>query len=78
MVRVCLRSYLYIVTELFHNDITEVPRALRRFNNQKHRRILFSDEKIFTIETYHNYQNDWELLLKGSHKDPNRTRVTYK
>ena len=50
---------------------------LQRFRNQKHRRILFTDEKVFTIEQYHNRQNDRELLTKGSHKDPNRTRVTH-
>lgn len=49
---------------------------LRRFRNNKHRRILFTDEKVFSVEQYHNHHNDRELLPKGSYKDPNRTRVT--
>ena len=50
---------------------------LNRFKNGKHRRILFTDEKVLTVEQYHNHQNDRELLPRGSHKDPNRTRVTH-
>jgi len=31
-----------------------------------HGRVLFTDEKIFTVERFHNHQNDRQLLPKGS------------
>ena len=33
-----------------------------------HRRVLFTDEKIFTVKRRHNNQNDWQLLQNGSLK----------
>lgn len=35
----------------------------------RHRSILFTDEKIFTIEAAHNHQNDRQLLPPGSLKN---------
>jgi transposase len=31
----------------------------------RHRSVLFTDEKIFTVERLHNHQNDRQLLRKG-------------
>lgn len=49
---------------------------LSRFRNKGHRRVLFTDEKVFSIEQYHNRQNDRQLLPKNSHKNPDRTRIS--
>jgi inhibitor of nuclear factor kappa-B kinase subunit alpha len=36
----------------------------------RHHSILFTDEKIFTIERHHNHQNDRQLLPVGSSTSP--------
>lgn len=40
----------------------------------RHRSVLFTDEKVFTVERHHNNQNDRQLLRKGSSKPPAITR----
>lgn len=40
----------------------------------RHRSILFTDEKIFTVEQAHNHQNDRQLLPKDS---PNAGQVEF-
>ena len=41
---------------------------LRRVAGQKWKKILFTDEKLFTIEAAHNHQNDriWSKNSPGS------------
>lgn len=41
-------------------------RLLRCITRGRYRSILFTDEKIFTMELAHNHQNDRQLLSKGS------------
>ena len=38
--------------------VTRAKKLLRRFANDRHRRILFTDEKWFNVEQSHNSQND--------------------
>ncbi len=40
----------------------------------RHQTILFTDEKIFTVEQHHNHQNDQRLLSKGSSYPPTVSR----
>ena len=40
----------------------------------RHHSILFTDEKIFTVEQYHNSQNNRQLLPKGSLNPPTVSR----
>ena len=43
----------------------------------RHRLILFTAEKFFTVEQHHNHQNDLQLLLKGSPHPPVVTRSNF-
>jgi len=40
-------------------------KILRIVANGRHRDVVFTDEKIFTVEQAHNHQNDRQLLPKG-------------
>lgn len=41
-----------------------------------HHRILFTDEKVFTVQRPHNHQNDRQLLPKGSGKSQAKISVS--
>ncbi|XP_033231744.1 uncharacterized protein LOC117182748 [Belonocnema kinseyi] len=41
-------------------------KLLRLAAAERHRNVLFSDEKVLTIERAHNHQNERKLLPKGS------------
>ena len=41
---------------------------LRLVAKNRHRTVVFTDEKIFTVEHHHNRQNNCQLLPKGSRK----------
>ena len=43
---------------LKENELLKSKRLLRRYARQGHRKILFTDEKIFTVEEKFNKQND--------------------
>ena len=49
---------------------------LRQSAAGRHRSILFTDEKIFTVERCHNHQNDRILLQKGSSTSPDASTIT--
>ncbi len=58
----------HFLTEKMKNDRLQKARKLKRHAaSGRHTRVLFSDEKLFTIEQAHNHQNDRILLPKGSH-----------
>ena len=37
---------------------------LKLIANGRHKSVVFTDEKIFTVERFHNHQNDRQLLPK--------------
>jgi transposase len=41
-------------------------RMLKLIAKDCHKSVVFTDEKIFTVERYHNRQNDRQLLMKGA------------
>ena len=43
-------------------------KMLKLVANGRHRSVVFTDEKIFTIQQAHNHQNDRQLLPKGTCK----------
>ncbi|XP_065672000.1 uncharacterized protein LOC136089838 [Hydra vulgaris] len=43
-------------------------KLLRNFANGRHRNILFTDEKLFTVLKIHNRQNQQVLLPNGTHR----------
>jgi inhibitor of nuclear factor kappa-B kinase subunit alpha len=43
----------------------------------RHRSILFTDEKLFTVEQHHNHQNDRQLLPKDAERPPVVTRSNF-
>lgn len=55
------------------NRLQKAKILLRKFAQGRHRNIVFTDEKIFTVERQHNHQNDRQLLKPGS---KNREAVT--
>lgn len=68
----CLTPYKFVkahfLTEKMKKDRLQKARKLkRRATAGGHSRVLFSDEKMFTIEQAFNHQNDRILLPKGSH-----------
>lgn len=58
------------------NRLTKSRRLRRLAAAGRHKTVLFTDEKVFTIEQAHNHQNDRQLLPKGSLKGPNVKFVT--
>lgn len=52
-------------------------KMLKSVKNLKCPSILFTDEKIFTIEKHHNHQNDRQLLPKGERNSQNSIIVTH-
>ena len=53
------RSVGHLLTQsLKQNRVIKCKRLLSRYANNKHRKILFTDEKIFTVEEKFNKQND--------------------
>jgi inhibitor of nuclear factor kappa-B kinase subunit alpha len=57
------------------NRLKKARRMLRLIAAGRHHSILFTDEKIFTIENYHNHQNDRQLLPIGSAASPKAKKV---
>ncbi|XP_033223758.1 uncharacterized protein LOC117177271 [Belonocnema kinseyi] len=45
--------------------LRQCKKLLRLAAAGRNRNVLFSDEKVFTIERVHNHQNDRQLLPKG-------------
>ncbi len=45
--------------------LVKARKILRMVANGRHRDVVFTDEKIFTVEQAHNHQNDRQLLPKG-------------
>lgn len=56
-----------LTTQQKQERVKRCRKLLRRFANKQHEKIVFSDEKIFTVERAHNHQNDriWSTKLPG-------------
>nr|AEO90418.1 putative MhmaT1 transposase [Misgolas hubbardi] len=52
------RTGHFLTPQLMQQRVLKARRLLKRFAHNHHRQILFSDEKIFTIEESFNSQND--------------------
>ena len=78
-----LGAYRRCVSHLLTPKLKEIrlercKKLLKRFKNNGHRRILFSDEKIFTIEEKFNRQNDRvyaKSCYEAKEKAPRVTRA---
>ncbi len=79
--RLHLRSYKLTKSQ----PLTEEMKAIRLDRARKmlqlvgggrHRSVVFTDEKIFTVEAHHNHQNDRQLLRKGSSTNPDVATVS--
>ena len=57
------------------NRLKKARRMLRLIAAGWHHSILFTDEKIFITENYHNHQNDRQLLPIGSAASPKAKKV---
>lgn len=62
----------YLNDKMKLNRLKKKENLLKNFSQGRQRCILFTDEKIFTVERQHNHQNDKQLLKPGSQ---NRTEV---
>ena len=60
------RTGHYLDARLKNQRVLKCRRLLQRYAHNGHRRILFTDEKIFTIEESFNRQNDKVINLSGS------------
>lgn len=70
-IRLGLRSYKlgrgHYLTEKMKQKRLEKARKMKRLVAAgRHRSIVFTDEKIFTVERHHNAQNDRQLLRKSA------------
>ena len=63
----CKLSKAHLLTDKMKGELLKISRKMRRLAAAgRHRSILFTDEKIFTVEQHYNSQNNRQLLPKGS------------
>ena len=66
-----LRSYKlgrghYLTEAMKLKRLQKARKMLRLVGGGRHQSIVFTDEKIFTVERHQNHQNDRQLLRNGS------------
>lgn len=54
----------FLTEEMKAKRLQKSRKMLKLVANDRHRAVVFTDEKVFTVERHHNHQNDRQLVRK--------------
>jgi transposase len=72
-----LRKGQLLREQMKKNRLRKARKLKRIVAAGRYRSVLFTDEKVFTVERHHNHHNDRQLLRRGSSKLPTIMRSHY-